>query len=58
MENMDMEHERMDCPCKRVKCERHGNCDACKEHHSVKKKYPPACERIRLKEEKKRERKK
>lgn len=39
------------CPCKRIKCERHGNCKACREHHKNKK-MPNACDRIKLKEEK------
>ena len=21
------------CPCKKKKCERHGNCDECRKHH-------------------------
>jgi hypothetical protein len=33
------------CPCKKLKCERHGNCDACREHHLTKKRYPPYCDR-------------
>lgn len=33
----------MDCPCKRIKCERHGNCDACRKHHADS---TTACERI------------
>lgn len=32
------------CPCKRKKCERHGNCEACLAHHKDKK-HPPYCER-------------
>jgi hypothetical protein len=32
------------CPCKRAKCERHGKCAACMEHHRTKK-HPPACKR-------------
>lgn len=27
---------RIDCPCKRTECERHGNCDACKAYHHGK----------------------
>mgnify|MGYP005608278975 FL=1 len=46
-----MENET--CPCKRVKCERHGDCAACKEHHSSQKKCPTACERAARKEERK-----
>lgn len=45
-----------DCPCKRTKCERHGNCLACREHHKTEKKTPVSCERIRLKAERKTER--
>ncbi|WP_255883845.1 MULTISPECIES: hypothetical protein [unclassified Ruminococcus] len=39
------------CPCKRIKCERHGNCEECKKQHALKKKYLPACERIKQKEQ-------
>ena len=34
-----MEFMRMDninCPCKRTKCERYGNCDTCRAHHNDK----------------------
>lgn len=34
-----------DCPCKRTKCSRHGNCVACREHHGNPKQNPTACER-------------
>jgi len=35
------------CPCKRVQCERLGDCEACKEHHrTVETRYKVACERI------------
>lgn len=40
------------CPCKRVKCERHGKCAECMEHHRTKK-HPPACKRSKAKKEKK-----
>lgn len=30
------------CPCKRARCERHGNCEACLKHHEGKT-YPAAC---------------
>lgn len=33
------------CPCKRVKCKRHGDCIACCAHHMTKKHSPVACER-------------
>lgn len=33
------------CPCKRVNCERHGNCAECKAHHSKSLIYPlTACQ--------------
>lgn len=41
------------CPCKRIKCERHGDCAACRAHHTQKKKYPSTCERLKRREEKK-----
>ena len=35
------------CPCKRKKCERHGNCDACRaHHHDSSRKSLTACERL------------
>ncbi len=34
------------CPCKKVKCERHGNCEACRAYHAAsKRKRPCYCER-------------
>lgn len=38
-----------DCPCKRTKCSRHGNCVACRERHAGKDE-PPACMRPSQKE--------
>ncbi len=39
------------CPCKRVKCERHGNCAACKQHHHDSVKRPlTTCERMKAKQ--------
>lgn len=32
------------CPCKRVKCARFGDCDACRKHH-LEQGDPPYCER-------------
>ena len=32
------------CPCKRKKCPRYRNCDACRAHHAAKGR-PPYCER-------------
>lgn len=37
---------REDCPCKRVKCKRHGDCAACRAHHQEKNKHPVACDRL------------
>lgn len=35
------------CPCKRTKCERHGDCEACRiHHHTDKRKALTACERL------------
>ena len=49
-----MINEKIDCPCKRVKCERHGDCAACMAHHHAPgKKLLTACERIAAKEERK-----
>ncbi len=49
-----MDTLKTDCPCKRLKCERHGNCKACKEHHHLpQSKYLTTCERLKLKEEQK-----
>ena len=36
------------CPCKKKKCERHGNCVECRKHHAASKRHrPAACERTR-----------
>jgi hypothetical protein len=49
-----MDDNKHDCPCKRIKCERHENCVACKEyHHASGRKLLTACERIKAKEERK-----
>jgi hypothetical protein len=49
-----MENKNDNCPCKRTKCERYGDCIACKEHHNTSdKKLLTACERIEAKEERK-----
>lgn len=38
--------ENNQCPCRKKSCERHGNCDACREHHAKSKsKIPVYCER-------------
>lgn len=44
---------RSDCPCKRTKCERHGQCKICREHHLLNKKTPPYCDRLKEKAERK-----
>ena len=47
-----VKEDEINCPCKRIKCERHGDCKACREHHNAKKrKVIPACDRKRAKEE-------
>lgn len=34
------------CPCKKKKCERYGNCDECRKHHAESKRQRPvACEK-------------
>lgn len=46
--------EEKSCPCKRIKCERHGNCEECIEHHKEKEtKYEPYCMRKSRKKSKK-----
>ena len=40
--------ENRDCPCKKKKCPRHGNCAACREHHAQTGRSV-ACERRGLK---------
>ncbi len=38
--------ENKNCPCKRINCVRHGDCEACKAHHAnFKRKMSVACER-------------
>ena len=41
------------CPCKRTKCERHGDCDKCREYHHNKhsKKSLTRCEKLEKKEQ-------
>lgn len=34
--------EREDCPCKRLRCPRHGRCSACKKFHETSI-YPANC---------------
>ncbi|ERI66899.1 hypothetical protein HMPREF1548_05246 [Clostridium sp. KLE 1755] len=50
--------ENADCPCKRTKCIRYGNCDACREHHHCPERNTlTACERRDAKNERKNKRK-
>lgn len=44
--------KNIDCTCKRTKCERYGNCDACREHHKNKKSFA-FCDRLKKKEQRK-----
>lgn len=44
--------DNINCHCKRTKCERYGNCDACREHHNNKKSLT-YCDRIKKKEQRK-----
>lgn len=37
------------CPCKRLRCERHGNCEACRAHHQGKS--LPRCEKLAQKKQ-------
>ncbi|MET0018350.1 GNAT family N-acetyltransferase [Oscillibacter sp.] len=37
--------QRTDCPCKRTRCARHGDCVACREHHKTDKKNTVYCQR-------------
>ena len=45
-----MQEARRDCPCKKLKCPRHGDCAACRQHHSTQSKLPPYCERAEKKD--------
>jgi hypothetical protein len=48
-----MEEEKIECPCKRVKCVRHGHCEECREHHMTVKKNSPYCDRLKEKADRK-----
>jgi|GEM_PF-6601419 len=37
-----MGERRADCPCVKTKCERHKDCDACRDYHKT---MVPYCER-------------
>lgn len=51
--------EVKECPCKRIHCVRHGDCEACwNHHHAPGKKMLTTCERLKAKAEKKEGRKK
>lgn len=43
---MDRQEAIVNCPCKKTKCERHGNCDACRAYHTGSKRKRP-CERTK-----------
>lgn len=43
------------CPCKRVKCERYGDCEACRKHHNNKKTLT-RCEKLKKKEQRRADR--
>lgn len=47
-----LENGAESCSCKRVQCERHGNCEACMEHHRTNKRYDPYCKRKGRRKEK------
>ena len=38
--------KRTDCPCKRTRCVRHGNCVSCREHHQANRKNTVFCQRL------------
>jgi hypothetical protein len=35
-----MDEIKLDCPCPKNKCDRHGNCTKCEDHHGKKGKLP------------------
>ncbi|MDD4074816.1 MAG: GNAT family N-acetyltransferase [Eubacteriales bacterium] len=45
-----------DCPCKRTRCSRHGDCAACRAHHKDEKQQAVFCERPPKREKRGRER--
>lgn len=47
-----MKGQNKNCPCKRVTCQRHGDCIACYEHHQKSNiRYETACEQRKKKKE-------
>lgn len=39
------ESKKVICTCKRIKCERHGNCEQCLEYHHHSRRHPvPYCQ--------------
>ena len=40
----------LNCPCKRIKCERYNDCEACREYHKNKKTLA-RCEKLEKKEQ-------
>lgn len=45
MKTTDWKEKEPACPCKRKKCARFGDCEACRAHH-LEKGSPPYCERL------------
>lgn len=47
--------ENENCPCTRTKCERHGKCDECRQHHHsmTGRKALTRCEKLENKAQKK-----
>lgn len=50
-----MDHvQREPCPCKHIKCPRHGDCTACREHHHISVRKPlTRCEKPERKKQRK-----
>lgn len=45
---MLLENGMETCNCPRSRCERHGKCAECMEHHKNEK-HPPYCKRVKVK---------
>lgn len=43
---LEEDMDKVNCPCKKRKCVRHGNCEECRKHHAESK-SPRPCERKR-----------
>ena len=48
--------QRADCPCKRTRCQRHGDCVSCRKHHRQDKKNVVYCQRATREEKRRRRR--